>query len=67
MGTVTVTSFHNGELVGTEEITENTLPSDSGRIDVLEAKLAAVEALATKADATAQEVAAAVRDAKSTR
>lgn len=53
-----------------EEIVEvevdDTITPDE-RIASLEAKLAAVEALATKANATAQEVARAAKDAKPTR
>lgn len=42
-------------------------PPATDRIAALEAKLEAVEALATKADATAQEVARAARDATTER
>lgn len=68
MPTQPVHVYENGELVDTyEEDVPDAPPTDAERIAALEAKLAAVEALATKANAAAQEAAQAVKDAKPTR
>lgn len=60
-----IRTFTDGQLVGEEDVDAPVpaSPAPADRIASLEAKVAAAEALASQANATAQDVAQAMRDA----